>query len=84
MFRRNKSKRDLTSSDEARAAGLAARLDADHGMPTQAVLTETEALVVVDLLEQLIDQRSCEQMIDLARTLIIRILDRLEPAQPST
>ena len=69
------------SSDHgaAHAARLAADLDAAPPVPRQPVLTETEALVVVDLLEQLTEQPISEEMIDLARTLIVRILDRLEP-----
>jgi hypothetical protein len=63
----------------AHAARLATDLDASPPVPRQPVLTETEALVVVDLLEQLTEQPISEEMVDLARTLIVRILDRLEP-----
>jgi hypothetical protein len=68
---------------DARAARLAAELDADRHATRQPILTETEALVVVELLEQLTEQPVREEIVDLARTLIVRILDGLDTQAPN-
>jgi hypothetical protein len=46
------------------------------------ILTENEALVVVELLEHLIAQPIQDRMADLARTVIVRILDRVDHSPP--
>jgi hypothetical protein len=50
------------SSSDARADQLAARLDAAPRTPRLPILTEAEALVVVDLLEQLTEQPVSDQL----------------------
>ena len=46
------------------------------------LLTENEALVVVELLEHLIAQPIQDRVADLARTVIVRILDRVDHSRP--
>ena len=68
----------------ARAARLADQL-ADERDPTLLpLLTEAEALVVTHLLEDLIAARGADPIGDVARTLIIRIYDRLDPPSSPT
>jgi hypothetical protein len=88
VFRRKRQQRPVrphprtAGIEDAGAQRLAAALDADTGVPRQPLLTEAEALVVVELLERLTEQPVADTIADLARTLIVRILDRLEPAVP--
>lgn len=83
VFRRRRSKpqtsRQAAPADpEPYATRLEAMLVADPSAPRVPILTEDEALVVVDLLERLLDQPVSERVADLARTVIVRILDRVD------
>jgi hypothetical protein len=57
---------------------LEAMLVAEPHAPRLPLLSESEALVVVELLEHLIEQPVEDRISDLARTVIVRILDRVE------
>ena len=65
----------------ARAARLADQLADVRDADRLQLLTEAEALVVIDLLEDLIAARGTDPIGDVARTLIIRIYDRLDPTR---
>jgi hypothetical protein len=63
----------------ARAARLADQLADERDAALLPLLTEAEALVVTHLLEDLIAARGADPIGEVARTLIIRIYDRLDP-----
>lgn len=66
------------TADDPRAERLESMLDGDRHQHCLPVLSEAEALAVVDLLEYLIGQSVGDRTVDVARTLIVRILDRLD------
>lgn len=63
----------------ARAARFAALLADERDAARLPLLTKAEAVVVTHLLEDLIAARGADPIGDVARTLIIRIYDRLDP-----
>lgn len=78
------SRRLRAARQAARAAGaarFAALLADERDAARLPLLTEVEALVVTHLLEDLIAARGVDPIGDVARTLIIRIYDRLDPRQ---